>query len=53
MGAPPGPREARPEGKPHDPAIQPASVGERKDSFAPADAGALGGRLKGDHGEGA
>jgi hypothetical protein len=35
-----------------DPATQPASGSERKDSFAPADAGALGGRLEGGHGEG-
>jgi hypothetical protein len=34
-----------------DPATQPASVSERKESSAPADAGALGGRLKGGHGE--
>jgi hypothetical protein len=34
-----------------DPATQPASVSERKESFAPADAGALGDRLKGGHGE--
>jgi hypothetical protein len=34
-----------------DPATQFASVCERNDSFAPADAGALGGRLKGGHGE--
>jgi hypothetical protein len=32
-----------------DPATQPASVSERKDSFALADASALGGRLKGGH----
>ncbi|GEM_PF-6380727 len=35
-----------------DPATQRASVSERKESYAPADAGALGGRLKGGHGEG-
>jgi hypothetical protein len=34
-----------------DPATQPASISERKGFFAPADAGALGGRLKGGHGE--
>jgi hypothetical protein len=34
-----------------DPATQPASVSERIDSIAPADAGALGGRLRGGHGE--
>ena len=34
-----------------DPATQPASVSERSDSSAPADAGALGGRLKGGHGD--
>ena len=34
-----------------DPATQQASVNERCESFAPADAGALGGRLKGGHGE--
>jgi hypothetical protein len=33
-----------------DPATQQASVRERNDSVAPADAGALGGRLKGGHG---
>jgi hypothetical protein len=32
-----------------DPAAQLASVSERKDLYAPADAGALGGRLKGGH----
>jgi hypothetical protein len=31
---------------------QPASVSERKDSFAPAGAGALGGRVKPGHGDG-
>jgi hypothetical protein len=34
-----------------DPATQQASLSEREDSYAPADAGALGGRLKGVHGE--
>jgi hypothetical protein len=33
------------------PATQPASVSERNESCAPADAGVLGGRLKGGHGE--
>jgi len=32
-----------------DPATQLASVSERDGSFAPTDAGALGGRLKGGH----
>jgi hypothetical protein len=34
-----------------DPATQPASVCERKESYAPANAVALGGRLKGGHGD--
>src|ERR1700733_1827925 len=34
-----------------DPATQPASVCERNESLSAADAGALGGRLKGGHGE--
>jgi hypothetical protein len=34
------------------PATQLASVSERKDSLAPADAGGLGGRVKPGHGEG-
>ena len=32
-------------------ATQPASVSERKDSYTPADAGVLGGRVKPGHGE--
>ena len=35
-----------------DPATQPARVGAPNDSFAPADAGAMDGRLKGGHDEG-
>ena len=35
-----------------DPATQPASVSERKESSARTDVRALGGRLKGGHGEG-
>jgi len=40
MGGPPGPREARPEGKPHDPPIQ----GKRRNARKMALDGRLGGR---------
>ena len=52
MAGPPGPREARPEDKLHDPATQRARVGGRKGFTSLADARWLGGRLKGGHGEG-